>query len=395
MLPVRSSPSTAGLTRGALPDSDLAIRWRSARPPAELVHLDSAAAARSSHAVLDAVTAHLGRESRLGGYVAAEAARPAIQAGRAALAGLFGRQPEDLVFVESASAALTALLAAWRLSAGSRVLVGGGEFGPNLTLLASVGVRVEVLPGCDDAGHLDPVALAGRLAEDPPELVHLCAMGSHRGVVQPVRELASVCRAAGVPVVVDAAQALGPVDCRVDADAIYGTSRKWLGGPRGVGFLAVAPELAARLRPARGASSGGADAPVAALESREAFVAGRVGLAVAVAEHLAAGPERIRDRLTEIGAHTRAAIDGVGGWSVVEPWDEPSATTTLRPPTGSGDQRVAQACHDLLTRHRILVTAAGPDRAPREASAATLRVSPHLDVSAGEIDALAAALATC
>ena len=385
----------ARTTAGALPAGELATRWRSARVPAELIHLDSAAAARSSRAVLDAVTTHLAREARLGGYVAAEAARPVIETGRAGLAGLVGRQPADLVFVESAYAALTALLAAWRLPVGSRALVGGGEYGPNLTLLASVGLQVDALPGCDEVGHLDPVALAGRLALDPPALVHLCGIGSHRGVVQPVRELVAVCRAAEVPVVVDAAQALGPVDCRVAADAIYGTSRKWLAGPRGVGFLVVAPELAARLHPAHDIRCAGGQARLAALESREAFIAGRVGLAVAVAEHLAVGPERIRDRLSEIGAHTRVVTDGAGGWSVVEPVSEPSPTTTLRPPPGSGDQRVAQARHELLTRHGILVTAAGPERAPRESSAATLRVSPHLDVTAGEIAALAAALATC
>jgi pyridoxal 5-phosphate dependent beta-lyase len=44
---------------------------------------------------------------------------------------------------------------------------------------------------------------------------------------------------AGVPLWVDAAQALGHVDTARGADAVYATSRKWLTGPRGVGLLAV------------------------------------------------------------------------------------------------------------------------------------------------------------
>jgi len=107
---------------------------------------------------------------------------------------------------------------------------------------------------------------------------------------------------------------------------------------------------------------------------------------------VAAGPEPVRQRLAAIGALSRAVLDGVGGWAVVEPADEPSATTTLRPPPGWDDARVARACRRLLTEHRIVVTYAGPDRAPAEVDAATVRVSPHLDVTAGEIGALADAL---
>ena len=58
-----------------------------------------------------------------------------------------------------------------------------------------------------------------------------------------------MCRGLGVPLVVDAAQALGHIDCAVGADAIYSSSRKWIAGPRGVGVLAIQPALAQRLRP--------------------------------------------------------------------------------------------------------------------------------------------------
>ena len=66
-------------------------------------------------------------------------------------------------------------------------------------------------------------------------------------MAQPLAELAEVCRDLGLPLVVDAAQALGHLDCAVGADAIYSSSRKWMAGPRGVGVLAIRPELAQRL----------------------------------------------------------------------------------------------------------------------------------------------------
>jgi pyridoxal 5-phosphate dependent beta-lyase len=63
-----------------------------------------------------------------------------------------------------------------------------------------------------------------------------------------VAEAAALCRAAEVPLWVDAAQALGHVDAACGADRIYATSRKWLTGPRGVGLAGVAERWWDRLQ---------------------------------------------------------------------------------------------------------------------------------------------------
>ena len=74
---------------------------------------------------------------------------------------------------------------------------------------------------------------------EQPDFIHVCHIGAHSGIVQPVARIVELAREAGVPVVVDMAQTLGHIDCIIDADVVYGTSRKWLAGPRGVGFVAV------------------------------------------------------------------------------------------------------------------------------------------------------------
>ena len=68
----------------------LAQAWRAARPPVAGLHLDSAACSRQSFAVLDAAARHARHEAEVGGYVAAEAAKPVLDAGRAAVAALAG-----------------------------------------------------------------------------------------------------------------------------------------------------------------------------------------------------------------------------------------------------------------------------------------------------------------
>ncbi|MGY1619214.1 ergothioneine biosynthesis PLP-dependent enzyme EgtE [Geodermatophilus sp. SYSU D00691] len=368
-----------------LPHEDLGASWRAVRPRPAGRHLDSAASSRQSTRALDAAAHHARHEAELGAYVAEAAAGDLLQQGRSVLGGLAGMAAADVAFVESASAALTALLQGWRLPAGSRVACLPGEYAPNIAQLGAFGLDPEPLP-VDGRGRLDLDAFERLLDDDPPRFVHLTHIGSHRGLLQPATEAAFLCREAGVRLVIDAAQSMGHADVDVGADAVYFPSRKWLAGPRGVGVLCVRPSLAAELTPLLPVEGLG---PMAMHESREAHVAGRVGLVVATGDHLAAGPDRVRERLAGLGRATRELLDGVAGWAVVEPLDEPTAITTLRPPDGVD---VVATRTRLLSEHGIVVTAISPERAPGEMTGPVLRVSPHLDASLDDLEALAAAL---
>ena len=366
----------------------LAERWRAARPKVAGVHLDSAACSRQTFAVIDAAARHARHEAEVGGYVAAQAAAPVLDAGRAAVAALTGMQPADVVFTTGSNHALDLLLGAWPNARTAACLP--GEYGPNLALMAVNGFEVRALPA-DGEGRLLVDDAAAQLATDPPALVHLTPLASHRGLVQPMSALAEVCRGLGVPLVIDAAQALGHLDCAVDVDAIYSSSRKWMAGPRGVGILAIRPELAARLRPRLPPPEW--DLPLTVmerLENGEANVAARVGYSVALGEHLAAGADEVRARLAELGGLTRAALADVRGWRVVEATDEPTAITTLAPVAGADPERIRSW---LIAERGIVTTYAEVQRAPFELRAPVLRVSPHVDSNADDLDTFAEALA--
>jgi hercynylcysteine S-oxide lyase len=367
--------------------SALADRWRAARPAVAGLHLDSGACSRQSFAVIDAAAQHARHEAEVGGYVAAEAAAPVLDAGRAAVAALTGMTASDVVFTTGANNALDLLLSSWT---GERsVACLPGEYGPNLAVMAANGFQVTALP-VDADGRLDVDEAASVLAIKAPGLVHLTPLASHRGIVQPVRELADLCRGLGLPLAIDAAQALGHIDCVVDADAIYSSSRKWMAGPRGVGMLAIKPALAERLRPRLPPPDW--DLPFTVmqrLEQGETNLAARVGLSVALGEHLAAGAEHIRARLAELGTLTRARLTDIEGWRVVEPVDEPTAITTLASTTGADPQQVRAW---LIAERRIVTTYAEVQRAPFELAAPVLRVSPHVDTTGDDLDVFAEAL---
>ncbi|MCV7395979.1 ergothioneine biosynthesis PLP-dependent enzyme EgtE [Mycobacterium paraseoulense] len=367
----------------------LANRWRAARPPVAGLHLDSAACSRQSLAVIEAAALHARNESEIGGYVAAEAAAPALDAGRVAFATLAGMRDAEVVFTTGSLNALDLLLGAWPADR-RRVACLPGEYGPNLALLAAHGFDRQLLPTLEDGRvALDDAALA--LEADPPDLVHLTALGSHSGVVQPSAMIAQLCRELGLPLVVDAAQALGQVDCAVGADVTYASSRKWIAGPRGVGALAVRRRLMEDLHPRLAAPEwlAGSFTVAQQLEFGEANVAARVGFSLALGEHLAYGPRAVRARLGELGGVSRRVLADVAGWAVVEEADEPSAITTLAPVDGADPQAVRSW---LLAERRILTTFVGVQRAPLELAGPRLRISPHVDTTADDLETFAEAL---
>jgi hercynylcysteine S-oxide lyase len=367
---------------------ELAQRWRAARRPVAGQHLDSAACSRQSFVVIEATAEHARFEAEVGGYVAAEAATPVLDAGRAAVAALCGMPDAEVVFTTGSLNALDLLLGSW--AAESRTLAClPGEYGPNLAVMSAHGFTVRTLPTLDD-GRLALDDAAYQLDADPPDLVHLTPVASHSGVVQPLAMMAKLCGELGLPLVVDAAQALGQVDCAVGADVTYSSSRKWIAGPRGVGVLAVKPDLMERLRPRLPAPDWLPPLTVAQqLGFGEANIAARVGFSVALGEHLAYGPEAVRARLAELGGISRTVLADVPGWAVVEEVEELSAITTLAPVDGADPRAVREW---LLAERRILTTYAGVERAPRELTAPVLRISPHADTTSEDLETFAEAL---
>jgi cysteine desulfurase len=169
--------------------------------------------------------------------------RDALEAARHSVAGLLGTMPRQVVFTSGATEAINAAVwGATRRSPGAPVLCADVEHSAVREASARL-APTEVLP-VDAAARLDPLALAQRLADTgrpKPALVH-CQWANHEvGTVQPVREVVALCRAAGVPVHVDAAAACGHLVMDLDdlgADLVSVSAHK-MGGLPGGGALVI------------------------------------------------------------------------------------------------------------------------------------------------------------
>jgi pyridoxal 5-phosphate dependent beta-lyase len=345
--------------------------WMNDRVPTDRTHLDVAAAGRPSEAVLAAQVAHLRAEAEIGAYVAETRAQPEIERGRAALAAMVGGG--DVFFADGAGSAFVTLLDAWPLSPGDRIGTLPGDYRSNALVLAdraaTHGWELVDLP-VDDLGRVTDVP-------DGLHLLTLPQVPSQIGTAQPVDDLL----ASGVPLILDVAQSLGQVEVPRGAAAYVGTGRKWLCGPRAVGFGVVAPEWHERLRPPPRLSALDLEG-IRRYDSYDPHVAGRVALSLAAATW---SPALLPVIQAASGA-ARVLLECAGGWQVVERVEEPTGITTLRHPTAD----------PVAVRARLIeegfVVSAVPVTRSADLTAPVLRVSTAAWVTPPDLEALAEAL---
>ncbi|PYM80252.1 MAG: aminotransferase [Candidatus Rokuibacteriota bacterium] len=316
---------TAGFT-------DDEIRRLRAETPgcAEVAHFNNAGCSLPPAPVLETHLGYLRREALIGGYEAQEEAQHRLDAVYTATAQLVGGQgPDEVALFENATRAFDMALYAVPLEPGDVILTSTAEYHSMfVTYLhrARRGVRVEVVAP-DATGQLDVGALRKRI-DARVRLIAMTHMPTNGGLVQPAEAVGEVAREAGVFFLLDATQTVGqiPLDVRrLGCHALAGTSRKYLRGPRGVGFLWVARDWIERLEPplmeGHAAEWVEPDRYVIRPDAKrfevwESNVGARLGFGAAIEYAQALGLERIWARVQERGETLRARLAAVPGVTV-------------------------------------------------------------------------------
>ncbi len=232
-------------------------------------------------------------------------ARMRLDAAREIVAEVLGAAPADVSFPTSGTAALQlGILGCLRGRArvGTHLVVSAVEHSAVLHTASAheaTGAPVDLI-GVDRAGRVDPAEFAGALRADTA-LACLQSANHEVGTVQPVAEVAAAASAAGVPLLVDAAQSLGRTPVPAGWSVLTAGAHKW-GGPPGVGVLAVRREARWRSPLPPGEREGGR-AP--GFENVPAIAAAAAALA-AVSADAAEGA-----RLSTLAARIRAAAEAL------------------------------------------------------------------------------------
>jgi selenocysteine lyase/cysteine desulfurase len=384
-------------------------RWRSDTPGCtSLVHLNNAGAALVPRPVRDAVLGHLALEEKLGGYEAADAQAEPIRQAYADVAQLLGATPRNIAVVQNSTVAFAQAISAFDLAPGDVIVTSRSDYASNQIMYLSLARRrsVEVVRAPDaPEGGVDPDAVRRLIAHRRPALVALTWIPTNSGLVQPVEVVGRICREADVPYLIDGCQAVGqmPFDVeRLHCDYLAATARKFLRGPRGLGFLYVSDRmLDAGAHPVlvdmHGATWTDTDAfeltpDARRFETWEFAHALVLGLGAAARYALEVGLDIARDRARELAGYARHRLAAVPGLRVLDRGPELCAIVTVA--VAGRDTRDIK-----LELRRRGINTSSPHREDavidmdEKGTDSALRISPHYYNTREEVDTAVDSLA--
>ncbi len=366
-----------------------------------VTHFNNAGAALPPDAVTNAVIGHLRREAEIGGYEAAAEATERIEAVYGSVSRLFGVEPSAVAIVENATRAWDMAVYGYPFKRGDRVLTARAEYASNVIALLQLrhrfGIEV-VLIEDDDFGQISLDHLESELAAGAA-VVALTHGPTNGGLVNPAEQVGALCKAHGTFYVLDVCQTAGqlPLDFpALGCDVLTGTSRKYLRGPRGVGFLVAGPSALERLEPpfldlhaatwtAEDSYEVRSDAK--RFENWETNYAAKLGFGAAVDYALDLGLKTTWPRIQQLAETLRQGLTSIDGVSVHDKGEIRSGIVTF---TVSGSS--AEAVQSMLAGQRINTSVSPPAYAqfdqPHRGLPALVRASVHYYNTADEVDHL-------
>jgi cysteine desulfurase/selenocysteine lyase len=310
---------------------------------ANVVHFNNAGASLMPRPVSDTVLDHLRLEASHGAYEAESRASSALERVYDSLATLLGAHRDEIAIVENSTRAWDMGFYSLHFDPGDRILTSQAEYASNyiafLQVAKRTGAIVEPVPS-DATGRLSVEALE-EMIDPKVRLIAITYVPTNGGLVNPARAVGAVARRAGIPYMVDACQAIGQMSVNVDdldCDILSGTGRKFLRGPRGIGFLYVRRTFLEGLEPpfldmhaatwtARDQYEMRPDAR--RFETWEYNVASKLGLGKAVDYALGWGIEAIWQRSWGLAAILRARLSAMPGVRVHDQGMEKCAIVTF------------------------------------------------------------------
>ena len=213
-----------------------------------LVYLDNGASAQRPRAVIDAERRYA-EESHAnvhrGVHTLSQRATDAFEGARERVRRfLNARSTREIIFTRGTTESINLVAQSYarpRLGPGDEILVTHLEHHANIVpwqmVCAATGARLVPVP-INDRGEVDPADVRVRL-NSRTRLLGIAHVSNALGTVLPVAEIIAIAHAAGVPVLVDGAQAVPHL--RIDVQALdadfYVFSGHKLYGPDGIGVL--------------------------------------------------------------------------------------------------------------------------------------------------------------
>jgi selenocysteine lyase/cysteine desulfurase len=372
---------------------------RETRGCEERIHFNNAGASLPPIPVADALYDYLRDEEEQGGYEVMARRAAELDQFYTATAKLLNCSSDEIAFADSATRAWNAVFYAFDFQPGDRILASSAEYGSSLVALLHqtkrLGVEISWMPD-DPSGQIDINSLESQI-DNRVKLICLTQVPSGGGLVNPAAEVGKAAKAAGIPYLLDACQALGQMSVDVDqigCDLLCGTGRKFLRGPRGSGLLYVRKTLLEQLEPNQlnhhaapllSPKSYQLRSDAKRFEFWERSYAVQLSLGVAIDYALAWGLGAISERVRLLATTLRQKLAGIDGVTLADQGVEQCAIVTFFAAQLPADQMQQQLALRQINTSTVPFTA-NPVSSEKLHRPALLRASLHYYNTVEEIE---------
>ncbi|MFA7654417.1 MAG: cysteine desulfurase [Candidatus Magasanikbacteria bacterium] len=313
-----------------------------------IAYLDSAATSQKPFAVLHAEQQFYcctNANTHRAAYALARKATDAYEGARATVAQFIGTEPGNLIFVRGTTEAVNLVAHGYVTGncPGKTVLFAEMNHHAGIVpfhLLGQKGVIRHDYIGTTDDGLLDLNEIEAKLKKGNVGLVCVVHVSNVLGTVNPIKQIADMAHAHGVPILVDGAQAAPhmPVDVTDLGVDFYGFSGHKMMGPTGIGALHIAPHMHHRMEPFQGGGEMITDVTVTAstykkvphlYEGGTQNIAGAVVMAEACRYLQAIGLEEIEQYVRELGQYAWGKLREIDGITMLPPGPDHGSSGSL------------------------------------------------------------------
>jgi len=358
----------------------------------DYINLENGYYSMQPQEVLEAFIAHVREVNTEASFYMRTRQHPNKAAVRDRLAGLAGCSPEELIITRNTTESLDTVIAGFDWKPGDEAVMAEQDYGAMLEQFdlqarryGMVNRRVS-LP-LDPKTDEEIVDLYAGAITPKTRLLMVGHMVNITGHILPVRKIADMAHARGVPVMVDGAHAFAHLDFRIpDLDCdFYGASlHKWLGANLGAGILYVRKDRIEKLWPIYG-DKAFADTDIRKLNHTGTHpVHTDLAIMNAIDFHESIGIARKEARLRHLQNHWTKQVRGLPRIVLNTPKDPRRSCAIAN--VGVSGIPPRDLAKTLLDQHRIWTVGIAT------ANVHGVRITPHLYTTTAELDAFVRAL---
>jgi len=297
-----------------------------------VIHFNNAGCSLPVKESIDIITEYLQLEATLGGYEVKNKYEHIINEFYTEAAQLINAADDEIAIVNNASDGINKILFSIQWEVGDVILTTEVEYGNcylnYLKLKEEKGIEVKIVPSDDDGNIL--LEKMEEMISPKVKLIAVTHIPTNSGLIMPGEEIGKIAKKHNILYLLDACQSVGhiPIDVKkIQCDFLSTTSRKYLRGPRGIGFIYVRKEVLKKLKPAtldmvtahwKDADNYDLDCNIKMFEQWEKSFALVLGFSKALSYLNDLGIENTWKRIQHLSTYLRSELEKIGGIEITD-----------------------------------------------------------------------------